>query len=45
MLTNAICISLAKIKSYAAKGKYANTYATYELNGINHVTRSSVQKQ
>ena len=25
-------------------GKYANTYAMYELTGINHVTRSSVHR-
>ena len=25
-------------------GEYANTYATYELTGINHVTRNTVQR-
>ena len=40
---NATYIPVAKITGHALMGKCANIYAIYELNGINHVTRSTVQ--
>ena len=42
-----ICTSKATYIPYFQinGGKYANTYATYEVTGINHVTRSAVNRQ
>ena len=38
-------MSYANITWCASMGKYANIYATFELNGINHVTKSTIHRQ